>query len=352
MRQRRLWLALIILLVAVGLGIAVYEYSQAAPAAMRLLPDSDAVLFINLRLMRAAHVFREVPPVSYDPDYEQFVKETGFQFERDLDQAAFALHAPSMPQSNHEGFFERVRYSEIFIGRFDASRATAYFRKLAANTEEYREAVIYTIPREDRSVRVTLLASDMVAVSNTPQAGAIHQMIDNYRAARWWAPGPALVRQHYRQVPLGSIAWVLARVPAQQAQGPVLALPGGMEMPARWLAGSTIVASARQLGALHLRIEALTASEDDARRLLETARTFFAIVRSLESSMTQGGADADVKALFSSLTVEENGARVALTVTIPQGFIRKALTPAPNPPAQAQPGTPPNASKERERRDR
>ncbi|HYN15991.1 MAG TPA: hypothetical protein VES66_09435 [Terriglobales bacterium] len=335
MRRRKLWIALAVILVSAAIAAVVYLRSRAAPEAARLLPESDAVLFVNLRLMRLAHVFGEVPSVSYDPDYEQFVKDTGFQFERDLDQAAFAVHAPTAATQGNEGFFEGAHYSEIFIGKFDAQRATVFFGKLSSNTENYRDVVIYAIPQEGRTVRVAILGLDAVAVSNTPDTAAIHQMIDKYRAAAWPASGPSLVREHYRQVPLASVAWALASIPAQPARGPSLVLPGGLEMPLRWLAGSTIVGSARYLGALHLRIEALTQSETDAQQLLETTKTFFALLKSAESSTTQGGADADVKAFFDSLKVEEHGSRVALTATIPQGFIRKALTPPPSPPVAA-----------------
>jgi hypothetical protein len=342
MRRRKLWIALAVVLISAAIAAVVYLRSRAAPEAARLLPESDAVLFVNLRLMRLAHVLGEIPSVSYDPDYEQFVKDTGFQFERDLDQAAFAVHAPTAATQGNEEFFERARYSEIFIGRFDAQRATVFFRKLSSNTENYRDAVIYAIPQEGRTVRVAILGLDTVAVSNTPDTAAIHQMIDKYRAAAWPASGPSLVREYYRQVPLASVAWTLASIPAQPARGPSLMLPGGLAMPLRWLAGSTIVGSARYLGALHLRIEALTQSEADARQLLETTKTFFALIRGAESSAIQGGADADVKAFFDSLKVEEYGSRVALTATIPQGFIRKALSPpvpAPTPLPFHKPGT-------------
>jgi len=344
MRRRKLWIVLAVVLVAAAIAAVVYLRSRAAPEAARLLPESDAILYINLRLMRLAHVFGEAPPVPYDPEYEEFVKETGFQFERDLDQAAFAIHAFSGPAASAEGFLERARFSEVFIGKFDAQRARAYFRKLSNNAENYRDAVIYAIPHESRTVRVAILGLDTVAVSNLPDAGAIHQMIDKYRAAAWPARGPSLLREHYRQVPLGSLVWGLARMPAQGSPAPALDLPGGLVMPARWLAGSTIVASARYLGALHLRIETLTQNESDARQLLDTASTFLALMKSAESSMTQGGTDADVKAFFSSLKVEQHGSRVALTATVPQGFLCKALTPPPGPPAQA-PAAPPQASK-------
>ncbi len=347
MRRRKLWIALAVLLIAAAIAAVVYLRSRRGPEAARLLPESDAVLFVNLRLMRLAHVFGEAPPVSYDSDYEQFVKQTGFQFERDLDQAAFAVHAPPGAAAGGQGFLAEAHYSEIFIGKFDAQRAAAYFRKLSSNTEDYRDAVIYAIPHEGRTVRVAILGLDTVAVSNLPDTAAIHQMIDKYRAAAWPASGPSLVREHYRQVPLASVAWALARVPGQPGQGPALVLPGGMEMPVHWLAGSTIVASAAYRGALHLRIEALTQSENDARQLAETVKTFLALVKGVESSTTQGGTDADVKAFFNSLKVEEHGPRVALTATLPQGFIRKALTPPPSPPAQAPAGPPPPSGKKR-----
>ncbi len=342
MRRRRLWVALAVLLFCAAVAAVVYLRSRAAPEAARLLPESDAVLFVNLRLMRLAHVFGELPPISYDPDYEQFVKETGFQFERDLDHAAFAVHAFAGSPTGDASFFERARYSEIFIGKFDAQRAAGYFRKLANSTENYRDAVIYGIPHEGRTVRVAVLGLDTVAVSNLPDIAAIHQMIDKYRAAAWPGAGPALVRDHYRQVPVASVAWAMAQLPAQESHPLVLALPG-FGMPARSLAGSTIVASARYLGALHLRVEALTQSDDNARQLLDTIKTFFALIKSADLSTSQGGADADVKAFFDSLKVEAHGSRVALTASIPQGFIRKALAPAPSPPPVNPPATPPPA---------
>jgi hypothetical protein len=344
MRRRRLWVALAVLVFCAAVAALVYLRSRAAPEAARLLPESDAVLFVNLRLMRLAHVFGELPPISYDPDYEQFVKETGFQFERDLDQVAFAVHSSAAPASGDAGFFERARYSEIFIGKFDAQRATAYFRKLAGDTETYRDAVIYSIPHEGRTVRAAILGLDTVAVSNLPDVSAIHSMIDKYRAAAWPGRGPSLVRDHYRQVPVASVAWALAQLPAPVSPGAAVDLPGGWAVPARSLAGSTIVASARYLGALHLRIEAMTQNDDNARELFGTLTTFIALIKTADLSTTQGGADADVKAFFDSLKLEAHGNRVALTASIPQGFIRKALMPASGaPPAQA-PAQPPEPS--------
>ena len=104
-------------------------------------------------------------------------------------------------------------------------------------------------------------------------------------------------------------------------------------MPARWLAGSTIVASARYLGALHLRIEALTQSDDNARQLLETVKTFFALIKSADLSTTQGGSDADVKAFFDSLKVEAHGKPSGLDGEHPPGIHPQGARTRPQPAA-------------------
>jgi hypothetical protein len=196
--------------------------------------------------------------------------------------------------------------------------------------------VIYAIPHEGRTVRVAILGLDIVAISNVQDAAAFHQMIDKYRAAAWPGSAPSLVHEEFHHVPLAAVAWALARMPAQGARAPVLALPGlGIPVPA--LAGSTIVASATYRGAFHLRVEALTQSESDARQLQETVNTFLVLLKGVESSTAQGGTDADVKAFFNSMKVEEHGARVDLTATLPQGFIRKALTPPPGPEVEPAP---------------
>jgi hypothetical protein len=335
MRRRKLWIALAVLLVVAGIAALVYLRKRAAPEAARLLPECDAALYVNLRLIRLEHIFTAAPPISHDRDYEEFVNQTGFQFERDLDQAAVALHASSGPSDGAGGFFESAHYSEILIGKFDLERATAYLRKLANSNEQYRDAIIYVVPREGRSVRIAILGVDTVAISNTSETAAIHQMIDKYRAAARPASEPSLVHEHYRNVPLGSVAWALARMPVQSVQTGVL--PGEAEMLGRWMAGSTIVASARYLRALHLRVEAVMRSQNDAQRLLETITTFFVVLKGAESSVTQGGTDADVKAFFDSLKARQEGSRVLLTATVPPGFIRKALAPPPAPQTAVPP---------------
>jgi len=104
------------------LGSSHYLRKNAPPEAARLLPESDGIVYVNLRPLRAATHFDQ-RPVHRDPDYQRFIDATGFVFERDMDEAAFALH--QMPDPN--GPNGLVAFSEVFVGRFDGKKLAKYF---------------------------------------------------------------------------------------------------------------------------------------------------------------------------------------------------------------------------------
>ena len=80
------------MVIAGSIVAALLLRKRAAPDAVRLLPASDAVLYINLEPIRLLTDLGKNPPKNRDPQYEEFVRETGFEFERDLDKAALAIH--------------------------------------------------------------------------------------------------------------------------------------------------------------------------------------------------------------------------------------------------------------------
>jgi hypothetical protein len=65
---------------------------------------------------------------------------------------------------------------------------------------------------------------------------------------------------------------------------------------------------------------------------------FLSVFHTAESSLTNQGTDADVKAFFESLKVEQQKDRAVLTATVPPGFIRKVLTEAPSALTPTSPG--------------
>src|ERR1039457_5218291 len=92
--RRRLLIPLIVLLIAAVIALVVTLRKNAPPEAARLLPGADGFLYVNLKWIRTFNATAPLPPVSREPAQQKFVEQTGFQFERDLDQAAFAVHYP------------------------------------------------------------------------------------------------------------------------------------------------------------------------------------------------------------------------------------------------------------------
>ena len=343
MRIRRTFpLVLVVVIVAAAVTLAVQLRKHAPPEPARLLPTGDAFLYLNLSWARRANSGKELPTVSHDPEYERFIRETGFQFERDLDKAAFAIHYPAKwPGGGTGGSAPEPRFSEVLEGKFHSERLTAYLRQIAKSVDNYHSVDIFTILLEGRSLRVAVLSPDSVAASNQDDSAVIRGMID--RSKRLASPfgGPALLRQYYKHVQLASLAWVVARVDPSA--------PGAAGWSSIFAKPATIVISGSYLSPLHLRVdavhlraEAYTQSNDDARSIAEKIGVFAALTRSAETSVGTQGTDPDVKAVFDSLKVREEGERAIVTATVPFGFLRKMisgsapdLSPPNSPQAQA-----------------
>jgi hypothetical protein len=336
-RRNQLWVAVALVVIVGGIVTAVLLRKRAAPDAVRLLPESDAVLYINLEPIRLFTDLGKKPPKEREPQYEDFVQQTGFEFERDLDKAAFAIHYGAAANGKQA----ETRYSEILQGHFDSSRVSSYLRKLAASVDRYQDYDIYIIPVEERTVRVALLGIDTAAVSNTESPDTIHGMIDRYKQAALPFAGPPLVSEYYRRVPLGSIIWTIARPPAgktsQQDRGELL-LPGGWSglLPPDCL----VIASARPLNDVRLRADVITQSDAEAQRFTESVNTYLTLFKSLEISIETGGPEKDVKAAIESLEIHADKNEAILTAKVPYAFFKKVLSEPPvelGPEAQPPP---------------
>ena len=282
------------------------------------------------------------PTGTRDPEYQQFINETGFDFERDLDRAAFAIHYGT-------GKDQETRYTEILQGRFDHSRVSQYLAKLSKNTvEQYDGFDIYVISLEGRTLRVALLGFDTAAASNNADPGFIHYIIDHYKQAALPFAGPALVRDFYPRVPLGSVVWTIARTPADvsmQDRGELL-IPGGWSslLPK----GSIVIASGRPLTDVRLRAQVITQSEAEARGFAGRLTAFLALFSTIDISMDAGGPDPDVKKAFESLEVKQDKNEAVVTATVPFAFFRKIVSESPveiAPPAQQPPQSVPPPKK-------
>ena len=350
--RRRLPVIVAVLAVAAGVALIVVLRKHAPPEPARLLPGADGFVYVNLQWMRRADVIGRLPPVPHDPDYDDFIQATGFEFERDLEQAAIAIHYPGqMPQSENGqpavvATPAEPRFSEVFVGKIHGDRLRDYLRKISRSVESYRSADIYAIPLEGRTVRVAMLAVDTVAASNVDDPQVIRGMIDRSRKLASPFAGPSLLRRYYRNVPLASLAWGIVRFDPS--------LPASQTRPDGWTAGlsqpAVLLASIRYLGALHLRAVAFTGSEHQANALVDRVSTFLRLMQAAEVSVGAKAPDPDVKALFDSLAIQQQKDRAVLTARVPMGLIRKLLAEAPaeiTPPAKSpSQSSPPATGKE------
>jgi hypothetical protein len=339
MRRRTISVAVSVLLVVVAIAVAFELRRRAAPEPARLLPEADAYLYFNLKPLRQLGVLGKNLPAAQEPEYEEFVRETGFQFERDLDEAAFAIHAPPRltdAEPTPGGLAPFPRYSEVFRGHFDYQRASEYFHKVAKAIESYRQVEIYSVPLEGRTVRVALLGVGVAAVSNTDGPQATRYMIDRYKELALPFGGPSLVRGYYRQVPFGSLLWAVTRVGSTNSKEAPLMLPGGINL--FFPADTTIVASVRYTTAIQVKAEAFAASAEQAKQIVDQVNAFLTIFHGLEQNMNPSGADPDVKAFFGSLQVQEYKTRAVLSASVPPAFLKKVFA---EPPTQQITGAPP-----------
>jgi hypothetical protein len=328
--------------VAAAVTLAVQLRKHAPPEPARLLPGADAYFYLNLGWMRRA-AGKELPPVSHDPEYESFIRETGFQFERDLDEAAFAVHYAAKAPDIDPHTEPEPRFSEVFVGKFDGVKLAAYLKQHARSVENYESVDIFSLAIEERTLRVAILGADLVGASNHNDPAVIRGIVDRSRRLASPFGGPALLRRFYKRVQFSSPLWLVAHIDPSSPQF------GGWSDFLPHPADVVISVSYNPLrlpplhlplrpGALHLRAEALTATADDARAIADKTNEFLTMFHSAELSVGGRGSDPDVKAMFDSLQTRQENDRALLSATVPPGFLKKLLSEsAPTPGSSLSP---------------
>src|SRR5208337_727333 len=116
------------------------------PEAARLLPESDGIIYINFRPIRG-FFHKDLKPPQRVPDYQQFIDATGIDWERDLDEAAVALHRMADPKGPNGP----VAYSMVLVGKITGKKLNTWLDAHAAARESYLGHTIYSIASEGRT---------------------------------------------------------------------------------------------------------------------------------------------------------------------------------------------------------
>lgn len=167
-----------------------------APNILSLLPaHAPVVAYIDAAALRrlqnsplAAILGLTQAGPQPDPDYQDFVRDTGFDYTRDLDQAAIAL----WPAISSSGEITETRAVAIADGRFDQSKIKAYALR-TGHVVARNSRSVYEVPGGP-PVSFEFLSSKRIAISSGQDA-------DNFLPASTPSPlDPAM------QAPINRVA--------------------------------------------------------------------------------------------------------------------------------------------------
>lgn len=297
------------------LAVAIFLRSKAPPEAARLLPESDGIVYVNLKPFRVVlrHEHRKIKPPNRVPDYQEFVNATGIDWEQDLDQAAIALHR--MP--NPDGPNGPVAYSMVLVGKITGPRLNSWFSAHAASRDVYAGHTIYSISSEGRTVRVSQIGYDVIAVSNTPTPEQIHSIIDRRTTAAWPFAGSTLLRQHFHDVPLLAFAWGVGQIALPFSRSGAISI-FGFQLPLQ--NNSTIIASISPTlpvpHALRMRVEEIETDEQAAASQSAALATLATMARGFTGPLASNAANNGLRQLLSTAVVTQRHDRVLVTALL------------------------------------
>jgi hypothetical protein len=307
--RRTLWVVAAVLIL---LALAIFLRSKAPPEAARLLPESDGILYINFKPVRT-FFHKDLKPPQRVPEYQQFVDSTGIDWERDLDQAAIALHRMRDPNGPNGP----VAYSMVLVGKITGQRLNAWLDAHAASRDTYDGHTVYSILSEGRTVRVAQVGYDMVAISNTPTPEQIHSMLDRHRTAALPLSGSTLLARHYHDVPMLSLAWGVGQIGLPFSESGVIKV-FGFSLPLE--ADSTIVASVApelpMVGTLRMRVEEIAPSDPVAMSQAAALATIVTMARGFTAPLPDNAANSGLKELLRTAAVTQKHNRVVITATL------------------------------------
>ena len=308
--RRTLWIVAAVLLL---LAVAIFLRSKAPPEAARLLPESDGIVYINLKTVRSFSHLKEVKPPERVAEYQQFIDAIGIDPERDLDEAAIALHRMADPNGPNGP----VAYSMVLVGKITGKKLNAWLDAHAAARDSYAGHTVYSIPSEGRTVRVAQIGYDMVAVSNYPTPEMIHSMLDRHATAALPFANSTMLRQYYHEVPLLSPVWGVGQIGLPFSESGVINI-FGFSLPLE--PDSTIIASVTPAlslgGALNVKVVEIAPSIGKAASQAETLNVLLILARGITTPLADNAANDSLKELLKTAEITQKRDRVVITATL------------------------------------
>jgi hypothetical protein len=301
-----------------------------APGLVQLFPaDADYVFYADAAALRASPFVRQLltllPDPGEDRDYQNFVRETGFDYSRDLDRVALATLPPARGADSHPADAAVVAFAD---GRFDRAKIAAYVLRSGRqiqlqNLDAYQTAV----GKPPRTITLAFLSESRTAVAEGADLAGV------LSAQRPSAPTPLEER--------------IARVAASElfAVLRVDSLPKGF-LPEGWVSGEIretlrgirwLTLAARPAGeSLTVVLEAESETPGNARKLswgLEGLRVLLRMAKPEGKTDPAAAALLETIARDAKISSADRYTRITLTLT-PQ-FLAAAQGKSPHAPANS-----------------
>jgi hypothetical protein len=292
------------LAVAVGIGWGVYDWfrpSYKTPAdLLRVLPRSNAVLFFaDVRACRDAGLLAKLAgskPVE-EPDYERFVTETSFDYQKDVD----AIAAAALPTQT----FAVIR------GRFDWKRLSKYATHHGGSC--HNRYCQLPASKQNQWISFFPLRTEVMAIAVSPDPAAAYMLLPRRDtpevqspAYSVWISLPRRVFENSSSLPLGSQMLASAMSGASEV---VLGLEGASSGPG---SGSP---------KLNLRLDARCDSAAQAEQVENRLKDITQMVNSLATRGHRGTNSSELSSLLGSGTFSRAGEVVKGTWPVRQELL-------------------------------
>jgi hypothetical protein len=344
-KRTRTLVSVAALLAASLLGLDAYlrwhdSAADGRDALLAAMPaDAGAVVFADLADLRrspfAAEFYNWIPKSTADADYAQFLRETGFDYERDLDRAAIAV----IKSANGTKLFALAE------GRFDRKKIEAYAVKSGAR-ESRGGREIFSVPLSDaRKISFSFLSKDKIAFTDEGELAALLAPVPATPDVHEW-------RERFTRE-AGSPIFGIIRQDAGSGNPLASQAPGGFQSPRlsalldqlQWitLAGKPLD------NALRIVAEGECTSEQTTRQLADFLNGILVMARvGLNGPQTRQQLDPRIRDAYLELIKgadisrldrgETKSVRVVFDVT--PKILEAALVAAPTAPAVPDPENP------------
>jgi hypothetical protein len=313
---------------------------------------ASSVLYANVGDLRrsrfAAELYAWAPRNSVDPEYADFLRQTGFDYERDLDQIAIAV------LRHPEG-------SAIFVvatGRFDRKKIDAY-AALSGTRQSRNGHDIFSVPLNGGRQRIsfTFLDPHRIALTDEPDVNALLTSHATGDDAKQW-------RQRFDRL-AGSPIFALIRQDAAAGSALESHAPGGLQSPQlsalldqlQWIS----LAGKPEDDRLRVVIEGESASDSAAKQLTDVLGTVILLAQTgLNGPATRRQLDPAEREAYLDLLKNADVSRIdrgdtkavrlifdvtpklldAARMTMPQAVPPSTVPPAavkPEPPTPTKP---------------